>query len=108
MKHFEGALPEESFAIVQEVADRMGISVSRFVSMATIRYALQIKREFSDAFSLNSTVLSREGAEHFTEKDALQTLHSDLPDLTFTDDFDCKSAGSFMLKPEAKALLKVA
>lgn len=67
MKHFEGALPEESFAIVQEVADRMGISVSSFVSMATIRYALQIKREFSDAFSLNSTVLSREGAEHFTE-----------------------------------------
>lgn len=67
MKHFEGALPEESFAIVQEVADRMGISVSSFVSMATIRYALQIKREFSDAFSLNSMVLSREGAEHFTE-----------------------------------------
>lgn len=44
-----------------------------------------------------------------TEKDALQTLHSDLPDLTFTDEnFDCKSDGSFMLKPEAKALLKVA
>lgn len=35
-----------------------------------------------------------------TEKDALQTLHSDLPDLTFTDEnFDLKSDGSFMLKP---------
>lgn len=67
IKRFDGALPEDSFTIVQEVADRLGISVSSFVSMATIRYALQIKREFSNAFSLNTTVLSREGAEHFTE-----------------------------------------
>lgn len=66
-KRFDGALPEESFAIIQEVADRMGMSVRSFVSMATIRHALQLKREFTNAVSPNTTVLSREGAEYFTE-----------------------------------------
>lgn len=66
-KRFDGVLPEESFAIVQEMADQMGMSVRSFVSMATIRYALQLKREFNNTVSSNTTVLSREGAEHFTE-----------------------------------------
>lgn len=66
-KRFDGALPEDSFAIVQEMADRMGMSVRSFVSMATIRHALQLKREFTNTVSPNKTVLSREGAEHFSE-----------------------------------------
>ena len=45
-KRFHGALPEESFVIVPEAADRMGMSVESFVSMATIRYALELRREF--------------------------------------------------------------
>ena len=45
-KVFSRCLPEESFAIVQEAADRMRMSVKSFVSMATIRYALELKREF--------------------------------------------------------------
>lgn len=42
-KRFDGVLPEESFAIVQEMADQMGMSVRSFVSMATIRIATQTR-----------------------------------------------------------------
>lgn len=36
-------------------------------SFRWLRYALQLKREFNNTVSSNTTVLSREGAEHFTE-----------------------------------------
>lgn len=57
-KRFHGALPEESFAIVPEAADRMGMSVESFVSMATIRYALELRREFETAAGQRTLCLS--------------------------------------------------
>lgn len=65
-KRFHGALPEESYAIVKEAADRVGMSVKSFVSMATIRYALELKREFENIPEQRTLYLSLEGSEHFT------------------------------------------
>ena len=56
----------ESFAIVQEVADRMRMSVRSFVSMAAMRHALELKKEF-ETLTARSTTLSPEDSRHFTE-----------------------------------------
>lgn len=66
-KRFDGALPIDSFAIVQEVADRMGMSVRSFVSMAAMKHALELKKEFSEIVTAGSTTLSPEGSKHFTK-----------------------------------------
>lgn len=67
MKRFDGELPEESFAIVKDAAGRMGLTVRSFVSMAAIKYAMEIKREFGNTTSSGSTTLSPEGSEHFNK-----------------------------------------
>ena len=48
-KRFHGSLPKESYAIVKEVADRMWMSVKTFVSMATIKFALELEHKFAKA-----------------------------------------------------------
>lgn len=48
-KRFHGALPKESYVIVKETADRMGMSVKSFVSMSAIKYALEMKRKLDKA-----------------------------------------------------------
>ena len=40
-KRFHGSLPEESYAIVKETAERIGMSVKSFLPMATIKYVLE-------------------------------------------------------------------
>lgn len=67
MKSFDGELPEGSFAIVKEAADRMGMTARSFVSMAAIKYAMEIKREFGSTTSSGTTTLSPEGFEDFTK-----------------------------------------
>lgn len=56
----------ESFAIVQELADRTGMSVPSFVSMAAMRHALELKKELK-TLTARSTTLSPEDSRHFTE-----------------------------------------
>lgn len=48
-KCFHGSLSKESYAVVKEVADRMGMSVKSFVSMSAIKYALELKRKLDKA-----------------------------------------------------------
>lgn len=48
-KRLHGSLPKESYAVVKEVADRMGMSVKSFVSMSAIKYALELKRKLDKA-----------------------------------------------------------
>lgn len=48
-KRFHGSLPKESYAIVKETAERMGMSMKTFVSIATIKYALELKHKFAKA-----------------------------------------------------------
>ena len=67
MKRFDGVLPVESFAIVKEVAGRMGTTILSFVSMAAIKYAMDKKREFENTTYSRSTSPSPEGSEHFTK-----------------------------------------
>lgn len=67
MKRFHGTLPEESFAIVQEVASRMGMSVKSFVSMSAVKYALKLKREFEKSSGTKTLYLSQEDSEYFTQ-----------------------------------------
>ena len=48
-KRFHGSLPKESYAIVKETAERMGMSMKSFVSMSAIKYALELKRKLHKA-----------------------------------------------------------
>lgn len=48
-KRFHGSLPKESYAIVKETAERMGMSMKSFVSMSAIKYALELKRKLDKA-----------------------------------------------------------
>ena len=55
-KRFHGALPKESYAIVKETAERMGMSIKSFVSMSTIKYALELKRKLDKASAKGRSV----------------------------------------------------
>ena len=63
MRRFVGALPEASFAIVQEMADKLGMSIRSFVSMTTMKHAVDFKRELDDIYCQRTIVLSKKDAE---------------------------------------------
>lgn len=66
MRRFDGALPEASFAIVQEMAEKLGMSIRSFVSMAVMKHAVDLKREMDDICCQRTIVLSKKDAEKFT------------------------------------------
>ena len=55
-KRFHGSLSKESYAIVKETAERMGMSMKSFVSMSAIKYALELKRKLKKASAKGRSV----------------------------------------------------
>lgn len=66
-KRFHGALPKESYAIVKETAERMGMSMKSFVSMSAIKYAMELKRKLDKA-SANGRPASLKKTEKSSSK----------------------------------------